>query len=139
MKTLRLFLATTMLIIPSLAMAWSNGQKGNATTNKASECSDPPYATHDWIADRALALLPDEEKAWLSPHKTLYLLGTEAPDNKKIPSQCEAPNNGYDDKMKGHSVEWEADWSDFKVKNNRKRDRAARRAQEEYEKAGCSI
>jgi integrase len=36
----------------------------------------PPYATHDWVADHALSLLPNEEKAWIVPHQTLYLVGT---------------------------------------------------------------
>ena len=42
---------------------WNNGQDGNTTTNTVKECSNPPYATHDWIADHALALLPQEERA----------------------------------------------------------------------------
>ena len=76
---------------------WSNGPAGNATTNSTAECGAPPYATHDWIADHALALLPNEEKAWIVPHQTMYLMGTEAPDNRNIPSDCGAPHNGYDD------------------------------------------
>lgn len=129
MRTLRCFLAAIFFVYPSLSTAWNNGQQGNASTDDPSECDDPPYATHDWIADRALALVPNSEKEWLLPHKTLYLLGTEAPDNNEIPDQCGAPNNGYDDRRKGHSVEWAEDWSDMVD------GRAADRAQEEYEKA----
>ena len=114
----------------SSTLGWGNGPRGNATTNKPSECDSPPYATHDWVADHAVALLPDEEKAWLAPHMTSYLLGTEAPDNKKIPDSCPAPNTGYDDRNKGHSIKWNSDWSAMV------NDRAARRAQEEYDKAG---
>ena len=127
-KSLVLF---SLLFMGSPAYSWSNGQPGNATTNKASECDSPPYATHDGIADHALALLPTQEKAWILPHKTLYLMGTEAPDNSKIPAACGAPNTGYDDRSKGHSVEWKSDWSDFKTKKYR----AAWRANEEYFKA----
>ncbi len=36
-------------------LSWSNGPAGNATTNQASQCAAPSYATHDWIADHALA------------------------------------------------------------------------------------
>jgi len=111
------------------AGAWSNGPSGNTTTNTPSECTNPPYGTHDWIADHALSMLPDKEKAWLQEYKVYYLLGTEAPDNNKIPKECGVPNQGYDDRNKGHSVEWSDDWS--KMLN----DRAAVRAKEEYDKA----
>lgn len=65
---------------------WNNGQQGNSTTNTVAECTSPPYATHDWIADHALALLTQEERQWIEPHKTMYLLGTETPGHKPIPS-----------------------------------------------------
>jgi hypothetical protein len=135
MIKLKFFILFIVLCFPVDAGAWGNGPSGNATTNKPSECNDVPYSTHDWIADHALALLPDEEKAWLLPYKTYYLLGTEAPDNDDIPDQCGAPNNGYDDRRKGHSVEWAADWSGFAVVNGKTKDRAASRAKEEYDKA----
>ena len=95
-------LGTVVLI----TAAWGNGPAGNATTNEPSECASPPYATHDWIADHALALLPTEEGSWLRAHEAMYLLGTEAPDNNDIPDECGAPNNGYDDRFYGHSVDW---------------------------------
>lgn len=72
--------------------AWNNGQAGNTTTNVSSECDDPPYATHDWIAHCALELLPDDEKDSLEEHEDLYLLGTEAPDNRTIPASCDGPH-----------------------------------------------
>jgi len=118
-----------VLLFPAACFAWGNGQSGNATTNKPEECSSPPYSTHDWIAEHAVAMLPDNEKAWLLPHMNMYLLGTEAPDNDDIPDECGTPNNGYDDRRKGHSVEWNEDWSSL-IK-----DRAATRAAEEYDKA----
>ena len=119
------FLVFSIYSAPTLA--WSNGPSGNAGTDDPSECANPPYATHDWVADHALDLLPNVEKAWLLPHKTLYLIGTEAPDNGKIPNECNAPNNGYNDRGSGHSVEWQGDWSDCVLG----KDRAARRAKEE--------
>ena len=114
----------------SSALGWGNGPPGNASTDQPSECGSPPYSTHDWVADHAVALLPDEEKAWLVPHMTSYLIGTEAPDNKKIPASCPAPNTGYDDRNRGHSVKWNSNWSAMVE------DRAAWRAQAEYDKAG---
>ena len=76
-----------------------------------------------------LALLPNDEKAWLLPHKAMYLLGTEAPDNRTIPVSCNGPNRGYDDRSQGHSVKRNAGFTQMT------NDRAARRAQEEYNKA----
>lgn len=124
-----------LLCLPVIVIAWGNGPQGNAQTNTISECDNPPYSTHDWIADHAVMLLPDEERAWLMPYKTMYLLGTEAPDNDDIPEECNAPNTGYDDRYLGHSIEWKSDWSGFAIINEQIKDRAARRAQEEYSKA----
>lgn len=121
-----------LVSFPVSVEAWNNGPSGNASTDLESECASPPYSTHDWVADHALDLLPDDERAWLAPFKTFYLLGTEAPDNDDIPEACGAPNTGYDDRRKGHSIEWSEDWSNFKDGRNR----AAMRAQEEYDKAG---
>lgn len=123
------FVGIFTALLATVPQAWNNGPSGNAATNLASECASPPYATHDWIADHALDILSDAEKAWLVPHKTLYLLGTEAPDNRNIPASCGGPNTGYDDRSRGHSVEWNDDATEM-VK-----DRAAVRAQEEYGKA----
>jgi hypothetical protein len=104
-------LVLAVLLAPPSSSAWNNGQSGNSNTDTAAECDHPPYATHDWIADQALALLPDAEKAWLLPLKSVYLLGTEAPDFKGIPTACQTPNHGYDDRNLGHSVEWAANWA----------------------------
>ena len=70
-----------VLLLVSPALAWTNGQPGNANTDTTTECSSPPYATHDWIAEQALMLLPQAERDWLMPHKAVYLIGTEAPDS----------------------------------------------------------
>ena len=106
-----LFSCLLFFLSTNLGSAWINGPSGNSITNDSSECDDPPYGTHDWIADHALDLLPNEEKAWIIPYKSIYLLGTEAPDNNDIPNECGAPNSGYDDRSLGHSVEWKADYS----------------------------
>lgn len=109
--------------------AWNNGQAGNTGTNTAAECKNPPYATHDWIADHALDILPGDEKAWLVPHRAVYLIGTEAPDNRAIRLSCGVPHRGYDDRSRGHSIEWNAAVTEML------NDRPAVRAQEEYDKA----
>ena len=59
--TFTLFLTTALILLPQSSQGWGNGQSGNAQTDEASECSNPSYSTHDWIADHALALLPAEE------------------------------------------------------------------------------
>jgi len=121
-----------LLFIPILALstnanAWKNGQDGNASTDEPNECSNPPYSTHDWIADQALALMPPDY--WLNDHKAIYLLGTEAPDNSKIHIDCDIPHTGYGDKGGGHSVKWDTEC------NCMTNDRAAQRAREVYGKA----
>lgn len=119
-----------------LVFAWTNGQSGNDVTDEVRECQSPPYSIHDWIAEKALSLLPEKERQWIEAHKTLYLLGTEAPDNNKIPVECNTPNTGYDDRSKGHHVQWNAKHSNFYRKlTGRLKDRSARRAREEYAKA----
>ncbi|MEE9268646.1 MAG: zinc dependent phospholipase C family protein [Candidatus Krumholzibacteria bacterium] len=109
----------------AVVVPWGNG--GNS--DLATECSDPPYATHDWIADHALDMLPASESAWLQPHKTLYLLGTEAPDHSRISTACNTPHRGYGDTGGGHSVDWNAGHTEMVE------DRSAVRAAEEYSKA----
>ena len=47
---------------PSGVLSWSNGPAGNATTNQPGECATPSYATHDWIADHALALVEQRDR-----------------------------------------------------------------------------
>ena len=118
-----------LIFYSASAFAWKNGPSGNAATNEPGECTNPPYSTHDWIADHAMSLLPDQEKDWLAPNRAMYLIGTEAPDNSKISEACNAPHTGYNDRGQGHSVEWTADWSAMT------NDRPAVRAQEEYDKA----
>ncbi|MEK9673005.1 MAG: zinc dependent phospholipase C family protein [Rhodospirillaceae bacterium] len=117
--------AVTALSQP--AAAWENGPPNNKVTNTAEDCANPPYSTHDWIAEHALNLLPANERAWLEPHKRLLLIGTEAPDYNKIPLDCGVPNQGYDDNGKGrHDIRF--DGKNPKVKPS---DHPAQRAQDE--------
>lgn len=130
------FILANLLIPTQPLFAWTNGPSGNDLTDDVRECQSPPYSTHDWIADKALSLLSENERRWIEPYKTFYLLGTEAPDNDKIPSECNAPNVGYNDRKKSHSVKWNADFTQFAMKPyGQLRHRPARRAREEYSKA----
>ena len=74
MKKRIVLISMFCLSLPSIVIAWGNGPVGNAQTDTVAECDDPPYSTHDWIADHALMLLPEGERAWIMPHKTMYLL-----------------------------------------------------------------
>jgi hypothetical protein len=127
------FALALVLVLVSPGLGWNNGPSGNANTDTAAECSNPPYATHDWIAEQALMLLPQAERDWLMPFKAVYLIGTEAPDFKHIPTACQMPHSGYDDRSQGHSVEWP------KSGSNMVKDRAAQRAQEGYNKAAIAF
>lgn len=133
MSTLTRLLVLALLVGTSTISwplsAWNNGQKGNTTTTTKAECSTVPYGTHDWIADQAVELLPDAERAWLLPHRAIYLVGTEAPDHKLIPLSCGVPHRGYDDRSAGHSVEWNAAVTEMV------NDCPAVRAEQEYSKA----
>jgi len=84
-KILLLYLTLPFLLFPmNSSLAWKNGSY--AYTSTAYDYATD-YGTHDWIADAALdALLgvSTEGWSWLSDRKTIYLLGTEAPDNSGI-------------------------------------------------------
>jgi len=121
------------LLLPSIALAWNNGQSDGARTELPEHCSNPPFSTHDWVAAQALEMLPDDEKAWLEPHRAMYLIGTEAPDNSSILDSCGSPHTGYGDTGQGHSVDWNNEHTGWALRDTGElQDRAARRAQEEY-------
>lgn len=129
-----LLLVSLCVSYPSSAFCWNNGPSGDAATDEDHpNCDVVPYATHDWIADHARALLPQQERQWVDQNIKLYFLGTEAPDNDDIPDTCNAPGNGYDDRNQGHSIEWNSDHSEMVT------DRAAFRAKGEYLKAVQAI
>ena len=131
-RRLRLFLIAFLTLgfgMHGPAHAWKNGPPNNKVTNSAKDCVNPPYSTHDWVADQARALLPPAERAWLDPHRKLLLIGTEAPDYAKIRLACGVPHQGYNDTGGGkHDLRFD----DF---GNVTNDLPARRAQEEYDKA----
>ncbi len=100
--------------------AWSNGGYSNDPLN-------PKYATHDWIAEHALEMLPADEKAFIKGDDALFkafFLGTELPDstNKSI--------GGIGDKTKHHVY--------FYADGSVQEDDAAVRAAEEYAEAAAN-
>ncbi len=62
----------------SSACAWSNG-------GYSSNHANPNYGTHDWIAQHALDWLPTQEQQFFTDYLTIYLYGTELPDNPNTP------------------------------------------------------
>ena len=69
-------LALILLVLTHPAWAWSNGHYITDLNNP-----DYGYGTHDWIAERALDWLPQNEKALILTYRAWYLYGTELPDN----------------------------------------------------------
>jgi hypothetical protein len=123
------FSTLLLLIVIAVSLeAWSGGPSSVAYTKQPSECRNPPYSIHDWIADHARALLPPEERAWLDPYRNMYVLGTEAPEHTNIPVACGAPNTGYGDRY-GNTAQWSGDSAQTMVT------RAGMRAQQEYDNA----
>jgi len=73
-----LTLVLSLVLTPAFVMngvTWSNG---GYTSDPANPIQ---YGTHDWIAEHALDWLPDKEKWYIVDNLSLYLYGTELPDN----------------------------------------------------------
>ena len=134
LTTFRLAAVLALLMgTASPAQAWKNGPPENKVSTNAADCQSPPYATHDWIADQAVNLLPREVRLWLTPFRRLLLIGTEAPDYEKIYGACGTPNRGYNDTGQGrHDLR-------FDDAGNVTRDIPAIRAEEEYQKAVAAL
>jgi hypothetical protein len=89
MKTLILTIGIFILISPiTYCIAWNNGNSGSAyADNDVSYSYDDNFGTHDWIANAALDKLWANNQTkwqWLKARKTIYLVGTEAPDNSGV-------------------------------------------------------
>lgn len=118
-------LSTALLYISTPATAWENG-------GRTKNLQEPKYGTHDWIAEQARDILPESKiKDLLKEYSTMYLLGTEAPDNKNIAVQIlgEEESRSYGDQF------WHNNYYDDNGELLEGRDHASRRAQEEYNKA----
>ncbi len=107
------------------ATAWENG-------GRTKNISSPKYGTHDWIAEQARNILPNSTvKDLLSEYSTMYLIGTEAPDNKEIAILILGEENAgnYGDQF------WHHNYYDENGELLPNQDYASRRAQDEYNKA----
>lgn len=69
-----LLILVTLPLLSSGAGAWSNG-------GYSADPNNPDYGTHDWIADKALAIQTRDVTFLKIMYHTEFLLGTEAPDN----------------------------------------------------------
>jgi hypothetical protein len=72
-------------ICPALLLAITLGTAGGAhgwsNGGYSSDESNPDYGTHDWIADAALQPQTKDVSFLKTTYHSLFLLGTEAPDN----------------------------------------------------------
>ena len=111
------------LVAPSTSFAWENG-------GRTRKLNDPKYGTHDWIAEEALKMLPEDERNWVDLR--LYLLGTEAPDNQKIARRVlgKQAASCYGDPFQHHAY-----FDDTEGAGELIDDAACVRSQEEYLKA----
>jgi len=86
-KFKNLFLLVSFLIILTpfnYGIAWSNASYAFTSNNYDYEEN---YGTHDWIADAALNALLNLNQSkwsWLEQRKSIFLVGTEAPDNSAV-------------------------------------------------------
>ncbi len=86
---LAFFIIATVAILPS-GSGWDNG-------GYSSDPNNPPYGTHDFLAQHALDFLPTESAHWLRENMKIYLYGTELPDNSNAPL-----GDGIGDKARHH-------------------------------------
>ncbi len=93
--------------------AWSNG-------GYSADPAHPDYGTHDWIAQHALDWLPTQEKQYIIDNLTVYLYGTELPDNNNT-----SVAGHIGDTIKHHVYFW--------ANGSLQDDVAADRAAEEYQ------
>jgi hypothetical protein len=85
------------------SIAWKNGSYAN-TAIEYDTATD--YGTHDWVADAALQGLRTTNASkwqWLQDRLSIYLLGTEAPDNPGINTNFDGtPVTGFGDTNHHH-------------------------------------
>ncbi|HDZ16843.1 hypothetical protein LCGC14_0707410 [marine sediment metagenome] len=124
-----------LLLIPcSQAKAWANDSYANNSSNYTYALN---YATHDWIAQKALEILLANDYSkweWLKDRELIYLTGTEAPDNANLNMTLDNEVIlGYGD-FSNHFLSFHENGT---VKSNW--DKAAIRAQDFFELAEKSL
>jgi hypothetical protein len=73
--------ASFAAILVSLLGLLSSGADGWSNGGYSADPENPDYGTHDWIADKALALQTVDVSHFKTTYHDSYLIGTEAPDN----------------------------------------------------------
>jgi hypothetical protein len=86
MKKIIIFLIISILFFQFIPLiyAWGNNSYGY---NEIDYDYNTDYGTHDWIADKALSILYNdnlESWKWLMERRTIFLIGTESPDNSDV-------------------------------------------------------
>ena len=113
LTVLVIIFTSVFLVAVEPALCWSNG---GYSANPA----QPDYGTHDWIAEHALDFLSAQEKQYIIDNLSVYLYGTELPDNNQA-------SDGIGDTTKHHVY--------FSATGALADDASAQRAQSEYTKA----
>ncbi|MCW4030166.1 MAG: zinc dependent phospholipase C family protein [Candidatus Bathyarchaeota archaeon] len=112
-RALLLTIAVLAFLAVQPVLAWSNG-------GYSSDPANPDYGTHDWIAQHALDYLPQQEKQYILDNLSVYLYGTELPDNNQAADKI-------GDTTKHHIY--------FYANQTLQDDAAGQRASQEYQKA----
>jgi len=115
-KILLFIIGLMFLVSPySYGTAWSNG---SYAYNQNDYDYETDYGTHDWIAEGALEVLiqfDSDQWKWLEYRETIFLVGTEAPDNSGVSMVLDGQTlSGFGDTTY-HHVYYEEDGS---IKNN---------------------
>jgi hypothetical protein len=107
-------------VLASTSLGWGNG-------GKSKQLNSPKFGTHDWLAYEGYRLAKKKKSmAWLTNNLNAFFIGTEAPD-VGAPSFIDAMGS-YRDTRQCHCILF---GDNNQVANNR----AAMRAQEEFDKA----
>ncbi|MFX0077558.1 MAG: hypothetical protein ACFE96_19100, partial [Candidatus Hermodarchaeota archaeon] len=120
-----------LILIPcAQTLAWSNNHYSNDSANYNYLTN---YGTHDWIAQKALETLIEDDYPrwkWLEDRETIFLTATEAPDNTNLQMTLDGePVQGYGD-FENHHVYF---YENGSIKDGE--DKAAVRAQSCFDMA----
>jgi hypothetical protein len=116
-----LLICLFILNIPRPIHSWNNGDSEDMYYNVR-------FGSHDWIAQKAMSFLPEENTSWYSGSAIYYyLMGTKAPDDETV--DLGSGLIGYGDTFLHHNY-----YSSDYMTTLSGEDDASRRAQEEYVK-----
>lgn len=114
----------TALLVAQPSSAWHNGKRTTSVNNHY-------FGGHDYIAWKAYRLAAvDVDLSWIKQNDKAFFLGTEVPDNGNLP--VIGGENGYGDTLQCHCINYD-------TQGNVTKDRAALRAQQEFDKAKATL